>query len=371
MANYDIAIIGAGVAGVCSAWFLKEANIKVLLIDKSSYVASGGSGAAGAFISPKIGKGGSLQELTNRAFEFAVEFYSHYFFEYFHHTGVLRVAKDSDDAKKFDIYKEFNHKPYQEYDKDKLHSLGIDSTRGFFFPQAGDCDAMRLCEAMAKGIDYKQMHVKSIKKYNNRWSILSDKESIEAKRVILATGYESNLFDMRYMGIKGLWGSRGDYYTNNKIDITIHKDFTLSSSRDGYIKIGATHIKSPNPCMLCSGKPLKSLEEKAKNLYPNLDIKLKRTLCGMRSTSRDHYPLVGPIINVESMLSKYPKLYKGAKVELEYLDNIYILNGLGGRGFVFAPLMAKILSEYITKNIQIPSHINPDRLFYKWVRRLK
>ncbi len=372
MSNFDIAVIGAGIAGVSTAWFLKNAGMKVLLIDKSAYPASGGSGAAGAFISPRIGKGGRLQELTNRAFGFAVDFYSYNFPEYFHHTGILRIPKNSDDAEKFKIYEQYNHKPYRIYDQDRLKSIGIeDQGPGFYFPQAGDCDAMRLCEAMVSNINYRQMTVKNIVKSNDIWEIVSDSESIKVPKIILATGYENRLFDMRYMGVKGLWGSRGDYYTDNNIPTTIHKDFTLSSDRDGIVKIGATHIKSPNPCILCDGKPLRGLEERAENLYPNLTIRLKRTLCGMRSTSRDHFPLVGPILDLESMLKKYPALYRGAKVEFEYLNGIYILNGLGGRGFVFAPLMAKYLTDHITEDKTLPPEIIPDRLFYKWVRRVK
>ena len=372
MSNFDIAVIGAGIAGVSTAWFLKNTGMNVLLIDKSSYPASGGSGAAGAFISPRIGKGGRLQELTNRAFEYAVDFYSSNFPQHFHHTGILRVPKNSDDAEKFKIYEQYNHKPYRIYDKDRLKSIGIeDEGPGFYFPKAGDCDAMRLCEAMVSNINYRQMHVKEIVKSNDIWEIVSDSESIKVPKIILATGYENRLFDMRYMGVKGLWGSRGDYYTDNTIPTTIHKDFTLSSDRDGIVKIGATHIKSPNPCMICDGKPLKGLEKKAKNLYPGLEIKLKRTLCGMRSTSRDHFPLAGQILDVESMLKKYPALYRGAKVEFEYLNGIYILNGLGGRGFVFAPLMAKYLTDHITEDKTLPPEIIPDRLFYKWVRRVK
>ena len=372
MSNYDIAIIGAGVAGATSAWFLQNAGMRVLLIDKSVYPASGGSGAAGAFISPRIGKGGKLQELTNTAFEFAINFYSTNYPQYFHPTGILRLPKSDDDTKKFKIYKQYNHTPYEIYNKDRLNSLGIKEHEiGFFFPQAGDCDAMRLCEAMVSDIDYEQMFVKKITKSGNLWEIFSDSRVLKVPAIVLASGYENTLFDMRYMGIKGLWGSRGDYYTESKIATTIHKDFTLSSYRDGYIKIGATHIKSPNPCMLCDGKPLKDLENKAKKLYPNLTLKLKRTLCGMRSTSKDHFPLVGPVLDIKSMLQKYPSLYKGAKAEFEYLDSIYILNGLGGRGFVFAPLMAKYLTDYITKAKILPPEIVPDRLFYKWVRRVK
>jgi tRNA 5-methylaminomethyl-2-thiouridine biosynthesis bifunctional protein len=121
---------------------------------------------------------------------------------------------------------------------------------------------------------------------------------------------------------------------------------------------------------MCNGQPLKSLEKIASTMVTTKDFKLKETFCGMRSSSRDYFPLVGDVVDSQYMLKTYPKILKGAKVPLKKIPNLYICNGFGGRGFVFAPLMGKILSDYIVDNIKIDSRVNPDRLFLKWCRRL-
>ena len=51
---YDTIIIGAGIAGATTAHMLTQKGQSVLVLDKNG-IASGGSGAAGAFVSPKIG----------------------------------------------------------------------------------------------------------------------------------------------------------------------------------------------------------------------------------------------------------------------------------------------------------------------------
>ncbi|HIC78150.1 MAG TPA: FAD-binding oxidoreductase, partial [Sulfurovum sp.] len=79
MKKYDAIVVGAGIAGCSSAYFLKERGLNVLVIDRSGVAATGGSSAAGAFVSPKIGKGSPLQSLTNEAFEFSKDFYLKHF----------------------------------------------------------------------------------------------------------------------------------------------------------------------------------------------------------------------------------------------------------------------------------------------------
>jgi tRNA 5-methylaminomethyl-2-thiouridine biosynthesis bifunctional protein len=365
-----ICVIGAGVAGVMAAYFLREAGEEVLLIDRSDVPASGGSGAAGAFISPKIGKGGPLQELTNEAFAFAHRFYRGHFDGLFHGDGVLRIPKNAEDEERFRLYEPFNYHPYERWDRAKAEAVGLRNVPGgFYFPEAGDADAQELCRAIVGESGLEQMEVESLEYREGLWYIIGAARKITAEHVVLATGYESGVLDLRYMGIKGLWGSRGDYATAREFPVSLHKDFSLSSTRGGRIKLGATHVKHPHPCLACDGRPLASLEAKAAQITDTSDFKLIETFCGMRSASRDHFPLVGPVIDVPAMLAEYPAITRGAKAPLRHLPDLSILNGLGGRGFVFAPLMAKWLAESITHGKAIDPRVHPDRLFWKWVRR--
>jgi len=370
---YDTIVVGAGIAGCCTAFALHQKGQKVLLIDRSGTAATGGSGAAGAFVSPKIGKGGLLQALTNEAFTFAKEFYLEYFPDYFHQTGVIRIPKDDEDARKFHIYEAFNFSKYRWVTKDELLSLGIDdATESFLFPEAGVCDAPELCNAILKHVPFRQFDVAQLKYHDDCWTLLSAQGSIlNAQSIVLSTGYQNDLFDMRYMGVKGTWGSRGDYCTKSKLEISMHKSISVSANINGIVKLGATHVKVKDPCMVCDGKPLQSLEEKASWMVDTSDFRLKETFCGMRSGSKDYFPLVGKVIDAHFMFESCPAIVRGAKPEIKHKDHLYILNGLGGRGFVFAPLMAKWLSELIVEGKEMDKRVDPDRLFLKWARKLK
>jgi len=366
---YDTLIIGAGIAGCCVAYFLQKMGQNVMVVDRSGIPASGGSGAAGAFVSPKIGKGSPLQAVTNEAYSFAKDFYLKNFPNYFHQTGVIRIPKDSQDATKFLEYEPYNSTEYKKISQKQLKELGIEGEDSFVFDEAGVCDAPELCEALLSTLPFEYYDVKVVKFQDEVWNI----GKYRAKNIVLATGHESTLFDMRYMGIKGTWGSRGDYSTNLDLDVSMHKNISISANRDGVIKIGATHIKTPTPCMECNAEPLKELFQKASTMVDTNDFRLLETYCGMRSGSKDYFPLVGDVVDVAKMLQEYPKITSGSRVNEPFykINNLYICNGLGGRGFVFAPLLAKMLAEYIVDAQPIDKRVSPDRLFLKWCRKSK
>ncbi|SFV89878.1 FAD dependent oxidoreductase [hydrothermal vent metagenome] len=335
--------------------------------------ATGGSGAAGAFVSPKIGKGGPLQALTNEAFAYAKDFYLEHFPDYFHQTGVIRIPKDTEDAGKFSLYEPHNEAHYHWIEAEHLQVLGIkEKHASFLFEEAGVCDAVELCNAIAKQVPFQQFSVEKLLFEDGAWRLLNAQRStLNAKDIVLATGHESNLLDLRYMGIRGTWGSRGDYYSGLKLGVSMHKKISVSANIDGIIKLGATHVKAKNPCMVCDGKPLASLEAQAAQMVDTSDFVLKETYCGMRAGSKDYFPLVGRVVDVPYMKTHHPNVFRGAKPPLKHLENLYVFNGVGGRGFVFAPLMAKWLSELMVEGKAVDTRVDPDRLFLKWARKLK
>jgi len=375
--TYDTIIIGTGIAGATAAYTLAQQNQKVLVLDKKG-IASGGSGAAGAFVSPKIGKGSALQTLTNEAFVFAKEFYLSTCPEHFHQTGVIRIPKDEADAQKFSEYEKFNDTVYENYSKEKLQSLGIDvDFDSFYFPDAGDCDAPKVCEFLLRGIEVQICNVEKLSFSDGLWVCVPTQESgnetsmvYQAKNIVLATGYESNLTDLRYMGIRGTWGTRGDFSSKLALEVSMHQSMSVGANVGGIIKLGATHEKEVKEVVPCSNEQALSLKEKASSLIETADLEIVETYCGMRAGSKDYFPLVGKVIDAPMMLDTYPAIVRGTKPELEYVENLYVLNGLGGRGFVFAPLMAKMLAEHMVAGKEIEKRVNPDRLFLKWCRKL-
>ncbi len=367
--KYDTVIIGAGIAGASIAYRLTEYNQRVLVLD-SKGIASGGSGAAGAFVSPKIGKGSALQTLTNEAFLFAKDFYLSTCPEYFHQTGVLRIPKDENDAQMFLEYEKFNDTAYEKYSLKKLEALGIKTMfESFYFPEAGNCDALLVCAYLLKETEILIEDALMIERKDNVWKIKTENSTCLANNIVLATGYKSSLIDMRYMGIRGTWGTRGDFRSTLELPISMHQSISVGANVNGMIKLGATHEKGIKNTIPCCKEQALGLQSKADLLIDASDLELQGLFCGMRAGSKDYFPLVGKVVDVPSMLESYPSIVRGAKPPIAYVENLYVINGLGGRGFVFAPLMAKILAEHIVEDKEIDRRVNPDRLFLKWCRK--
>ncbi len=368
MKKYDVIVVGAGIAGCSSAYFLHQKGLKVLVLDRAGIAKAGGSAAAGAFVSPKIGKGSTLHSLTNEAFEFAKDFYLKNFPQYFRQTGVVRMPKNEQDAKLFYQYEKYHHAKRQWLTKEQLECLGIKKAKqSILFDEAGVCDAPRMCEAFLEGIEWAKYDVKSLSYENGYWRV----GEYNASKLILATGYENRFFDMRYMGIRGVWGTRGDYETSLPLSVSMHKQISISANIDGIVKVGATHEKEVHSCVRCGDEPLKELLGVASEMVDTSDFKLKETFCGMRAASKDYFPLVGSVIDVNEMLHENPKLLRGAKLKSDpkRIDNLYVCNGLGGRGFVFAPLLGEMLAQSIVEGKPVDERVNPDRLFLKWCRK--
>ena len=374
---FDTIIIGAGIAGATLAYTLTQQNQKVLVLDKKG-IASGGSGAAGAFVSPKIGKGSPLQKLTNEAFSFAKDFYLATCPKHFHQTGVIRIPKDEADAQKFSEYEAYNDNVYEKYSQAQLRAEGIDTNfESFFFPEAGDCDAIAVCEYLLQDISMEICEVEKIAFMDEMWVCIPTQESgneylqtYRAKNIILATGHESDLLDLRYMGIRATWGTRGDFSSSLDLEVSMHQAMSIGANIEGIIKLGATHEKEIKAVVSCQEEQALLLKEKASSLIDVSDLVLKKSFCGMRAGSKDYFPLLGKVIDVPLMLERYPKVLRGAKPDLLYVEKLYVLNGLGGRGFVFAPLMAEWLAQHIVEGKEVDKRVHADRLFYKWARKI-
>nr|WP_321266242.1 FAD-dependent oxidoreductase [uncultured Sulfurimonas sp.] len=376
---YDFLIIGAGSAGCSSAYFLKKSHKSVAIIDREG-IAGGASGVAGAFLSPLAGKKNSYNTFVNEALNFSIDFYEQLSSDAISKKGVLRVPNENFSKEKL----QNNDIDFEYFDTKHLKNISknFHEIDGYFYKNAAVIEPISICQKMIEGCDFYKMDVDELVYKDGIYYI----KNIKAKNIILAQGVSKSLLKHPYIQISPIFGIRIDVKTSTKIPFNIHKSISISTNKhDKTIAIGATHERhdsSEFECVSTCDKcifyvdsekdKINSLLQKAKELVNLENIEVVKTYKGARATIKSYFPVIGKIIDYEASLKKYPSIKNGTKIpqeKLEYYPNSYIINALGSRGFVFGPYLAKILSESILSESDIPKDISTQKLFYKTARR--
>jgi len=361
---YDVAIIGAGINGCAVAYELTCQDKKVVLFDKED-IASGGSGAAGAFISPKFSKAGELKELIHKAFLYSMTFYKTNFSPFIKTTKLVHIAKDEASSNILRHYKKHTSLKLQKLPfKTDKESISIDSAI---------VSAKGICKAMSSGTDFVKYEVKHITYENNIYNI---DNKYFAKKVVLATGAYKQIIDEPYIKLRGIWGHRIDIKTTTKNDFSLHQFVSISPSDNGILAIGATHNVHYHPDNTSQIYDINDgrdeLLQKAMKTIKLNDVEIIKDYTGLRSGSLDYIPIIGQIVNSYESLKLDKRELKTKKPNYDnytYYKDLYMINGNGGYGFVLAPYLAQILVKNILYNIKIPNNLTPARFFARWVKK--
>ncbi|MGM0518719.1 MAG: FAD-dependent oxidoreductase [Campylobacterota bacterium] len=387
MKKYDYVIVGAGIAGCSTAYFLSKYSNSILLIDKNSDVAYGASGAAGAFLSPLLGKPNGLKDIVNEALKFSTIFYKENFPDEIINCGTCRIPKTKEDKEKFESYEDFMEFTYEKFQQ------------GYFFPIGSVVNSYNICKTLS--LEVKKLlnyEVKKLFQQNSNW-ILNDE--IETQNLILTTGANIDLICEDYFNIRAVWGEKIDISSSTNIDINYHKACSISKSKSiknqekNFISLGATHHRfkenMSNTSFDLNKKDINKIEHNQKSLdIINSDIDELLTLAceiktlkdvevldikiGARASSVDYYPIIGKLVNSKKSIEKHPHIVNGSFIKedsLVYYENLFVLNAVGGRGYVLSPFLANSLVEFIINNKPLNKDIMTYRLFKRWARRLK
>lgn len=370
---YDVLIIGAGINGCTSAYFLSQAGLRVALIDQDG-IASGGSGAAGAFISPKISKAGELKDIMAEAHAESLAFYTTCFPQFTLTKPLLHIANSPKESEKLEYFKRDTTLKHSLIDEELTSFLSAEALADshIYFDEGAVVDAQGVCRSMVEGIDFYPFKVEKLMHIDGQWNV----GDLRAKHLVLAIGAYVKLLPIDYVGLRGIWGHRIDITTTAHIPCILHHHVSISpTTKERIVAIGATHDVHYSPF---SGKPYDVeqgrailLEKASKTLKLN-NINILKDYTGLRSGSNDYLPMLGSLVNAEATLERYPHIRHGERVDpLEYIyyPNVTMINGSGGYGFVLAPYLAKRLRDYLVEGREIEPILSPSRFFPRWAKR--
>ncbi len=169
-------------------------------------------------------------------------------------------------------------------------------------------------------------------------------KGFKAKNIVFCEGY--GVKNNPYFNNLPIVGNKGSYLILKVPDLKLKKAikanfFLIPIGEDTY-KFGATYKReftNGSHCEMTKQKLLEAFESLCTTTYTVL---AQQT--GIRPTVTDRRPIIGA-----------HKTHK----------NVYMLNGLGSRGVIFAPQMAKYLVDSIYNDCLIPSEVSISRFYSK------
>jgi len=267
---------------------------------------------------------------------------------------------------------------------------------GYFFPIGSVVNSYEICQNLVTDIeklfDYEVLKMERIE---NFW-ILNDE--IKTKKLFLTTGADISLIDEEYFNIRAVWGQKIDILTSTDVEINYHKECSLSKSKrvdeEKYlVSIGATHnrfdkdmsdtsynlkLKNINKSIhnetskAIMEKDVKKLLSKANDIKKLEDVEVIDIKIGARASSVDYFPMVGKFVDSKKSIEKYPHIKNGTHIKndnLIMIDDLYVLNGVGGRGFVLSLYLANQLVQNVISNKALDEDITNYRLFSRWAKK--
>ncbi|MCS6906155.1 MAG: FAD-dependent oxidoreductase [Bacteroidia bacterium] len=361
--SVEFVIVGGGIAGLSTAFFLKNLDREIVILEAAELPGKGASWHAAGMLAPihEI----EFQELPlYHAGQEALKLYHQEIFPHFDNIGAsldgtFEVALTPEDVnylkRSFEFQKKLGAQVYwytAEALKNKFPYLGTMVLAGIFAPQDIQIDnrlfVQKLYENLqSKGVNFLlKAKVISWEIENNRkYKIYFENSnnqiySLYAHHLIFTTGYSElnkKIFNEKIFPVKGQM-------------IAIQSDFPLAytfrirsrSLGNGYIVpkierwiLGTTAEHKGNSVELTAGAILDILQ-KAYAVLPTIyEFPILEMWAGLRPATINHAPIIGKYKN----------------------QNIYFINGLYRHGILLGPYLAKALAEFILTQTLPPAVI--------------
>jgi len=367
MTTYDIIIVGAGINGCALARSLHLKGQKVLVLEQDC-IASGGSGAAGAFINPKISKSGPLKELIETAYLYSIDFYAKNFPQYTTSAPLLHIAKYQDDNEKVDYFKQHTTISTQDVPQclKKMLTAYTQEFSSVYLKDNAVLEAKEICTALIEGIDFYKKKVKKPFYEDGFWKI----SDFQSKKLVLCTGAYEEIFEEDYIRLRKIHGQRCEIKSTSVMPSTVHHEVSVSATKkNGCIAVGASHYlnKDEMPSLKDGAHELMQLARKSVRLE---NVELVDTFYGMRAGSNDYLPILGPLIDAKKSLDSDETALKGNKIaSVITYPHVYMMNGVGGYGFVLAPYLAELMKGHLLDAQDLPELLDLKRFYYRWAKK--
>jgi tRNA 5-methylaminomethyl-2-thiouridine biosynthesis bifunctional protein len=404
--SVDVAIIGGGIAALCSALSLAKRGNKVSIYCKDEQLGVGASGNLQGALYPLLNQHhNELSQLFSNAYLYALNFYRsvarktpfpHQF------NGLLQLAYDESSAQKLQkiidacLPSDLVH----WVEKKQTNNLaGVDvELPALFYPFGGWLSPRELILSLTQqlnqyaNVDIQCNHeIQTLIKPSDtkgKWALIAKPNNLKPrlfhhKSVIIAAGFETINFEQCHaIPLSAARGQVSHIKTKPLISslkrTLCHEGYITPSYQEKHC-VGATFKRHDNNTEYRQSEQNENIDKLKKCINNKSwinEIKVSAEAhTAIRCTTRDHFPYVGELTDYNQLKADYGQM-EPSEIMSKSLPDIYVLTGLGSRGLCSGPLLAEIIaskinnesipiSEKIMKKMQIPrqwlSYINKNK----------
>lgn len=356
-------VIGAGLAGCYLAHSLAKRGWQVKLIDETQTLGEGASANQQAVLYPLLSVYRSpLTVFTLTAFLHAIRVYSNLLEKQAlgELKGLLQFAC-SDREKKVHLQLREWLKTYPELGRlldakeaSQIAGMQIEDS-ALFIPRSGWLDMPAICKLLATTPGVEWIPDTSVREFsfeNNQWQVGVH----SAYALIVANGYRASQFEQTlYLPLKPIRGQITMIPENAdsvKLQVPLCGIGHILPPRSRMHTIGSTYQLDSVNKNLCSRDNISNLSKLTKlPISANWTEVSLGGWAGVRATTPDYLPVVGPVSIAEDFRSRFATLATNAKRWIPLPGNnyprLFVCAGFGSRGLTSIPLCAEWLSSQI------------------------
>ncbi|WP_154222491.1 bifunctional tRNA (5-methylaminomethyl-2-thiouridine)(34)-methyltransferase MnmD/FAD-dependent 5-carboxymethylaminomethyl-2-thiouridine(34) oxidoreductase MnmC [Marinicella rhabdoformis] len=378
--HQDIVVLGGGIAGLSVVRACAQSGHPVTLVDKAVPMQAA-SGNPKGMVMPYLTAQSSPEALFYwRAFDLAVQAY----------------LSDSDSFQSIGI------KEWCETDKKQLWKKTLfkdhhwpddliqSTNQGVLYPSAGVIDTQSLKDQwLPYANEVIEADVVEIKKVGEHWLLLdSHQKVIKSCDVLVVTaGIHSLKFDpFAHLPLVPKHGQVSLIHSQETLpfsQVQRHQGYAIPMSENRCL-LGATfdHMHendwydSPR---LEDSHALRNAEKWDGFHHwqlPNHQVISGKA--GIRTTTPDHLPVCGTVVDSLSFKIDYADLHHGRHwqqyPEAKTNEGLYLMTGLGARGFTSAPLLGQLLADMILGRPlpleqSLCQQLHPNRFLYRQLKK--
>jgi glycine/D-amino acid oxidase-like deaminating enzyme len=356
----EIVIMGGGISGALSAWYLTNAGFNTLLVDRR-HIGMGSTAASTALLQyeidtplykliEKVGKESAIRSylLCRQSIHTAGDIvhslnikHNFSFKPSFQYASFKKDRKNL--AKEFRLRKEAGLRLNWLDDKDILDKYGFSSAGGILSEDGAEVDAYQLTHALledsiSKGLRvYDHTDITAIQHHKNAVTLTTaDNKKIKAGKLIIACGYESQQYipkkvqDLRstFVIISERYEKKDFWYKNSLIWETKDPYLYLRTTSDNRIIVGGkdSPFSDPNKRDKLLSSKARSLQQSFSQLFPSIPFRTDFKWAGSFASTKDGLPYIGAI---------------------PQRPHTYFALGLGGNGITFSVIAAEIICDIL------------------------